>query len=119
MKYRDHLLSVVMLVLPLGACVAEEEHDALEPRISVSAVGGHADPWGDEDDLPELPREQCSGEVQGTGGWCDCMGAALDGLNDQYLACEEMLGGEGPHDITRSQWCTSLFGDFDSWWDAC
>lgn len=119
MKYRDHLLSIVMLALPLGACVAEEEHDSLEPRISVSAVGGHAVPWGDDDNLPDLPSDQCAGHVQGTGEWCDCMGAAIDEMTDLYAACEDVLDGEGPTDITRYQWCSSLQSDFDSWWDAC
>lgn len=70
-------------------------------------------------DPPSLPSDQCAHLAHGSGAWCDCMGAAIDAQTDLYAACEDVMSGEGPIDVTLYMWCASLDQDFDDWWDAC
>ncbi len=69
--------------------------------------------------IPDLPSDQCSGETEGSGEWCDCMGGAIDDLTPYYNECEDILGGDGPLEINLWVWCTQLWDDFDNWWDQC
>ncbi|MEX1365064.1 MAG: hypothetical protein AB1Z98_18185 [Nannocystaceae bacterium] len=112
---------MILLALPLGGCVVEEDFDELEPRISVSPGGSQQQPLGRPagGGFPDKPSDQCSGETQGSGSWCDCMGQAIDDMTDYFAACEDVLDGEGPIDVTLYVWCATLWEDFDSWWDEC
>ncbi|MEM9461317.1 MAG: hypothetical protein AAGF11_44545 [Myxococcota bacterium] len=114
----------VAVGLSLGACDTEDP-GPMESRIVV-VEGGQATPFPGAEippriggDPPVQPGDQCSHLAQGSGAWCDCMGAAIDDLTDYYAACEDVLYGEGPIDITLYTWCQSLEQDFDDWWDAC
>ncbi len=99
-------------------CAAEEQEPVDFSERSAQQVG-QAGAVGDRDGFPPRPGQQCRGEEEGSGEWCDCMGQAIDDLTPYYIACEEVLYGEGPTDITLWDWCLQLEADFDNWWDQC
>lgn len=115
---------VVAVGLALGACDVEDA-DPMESRVVVVGGAGGVQGIGQNfpprtgGDTPVLPGDQCSHLTEGSGAWCDCMGAAIDDLTDYYGACEDVLYGEGPLDITLYTWCQSLEEDFDDWWGNC
>ena len=112
------LSSLAIAGLMLGGITlgCDVEEDPFESR-SAQQVGGPISP--PTRDFPPRPGQQCGDEAQGSGAWCDCMGQAIDDLTPWYEACDEVLHGEGPLDITLWTWCTQLDQDFDDWWDNC